>query len=543
MGDLTRLDARMASLKTDAGYSQTIDTVLRDRVSVMRFIPEEEHAAIRAGTSAYDCTAAINAALATGKIVHMPAGRYDVYGELVMSGAGQALVGDGDGGNTNGDFGSGTIIRTLSPAANVLTVTATNAVVRDLRIVSAVTRTGGAHIALTATANRSRVERCTLIRYYLGVVMEAYATMDVTDSYFFDGTPGAGGAIEIRRGADVSLSHLVIDSAGGIYQPLFGIRVRNVADLVMHDLNVIQHGTDLLIDPAAGEVVTSVWATNCFFDTAQLGIDIVAQGGVVTRCKFDSCWASSHAGHGVRLRATGGGAIEGVEFCNPHVFLNGTHGMRIEAGENVRVHGGLIGGNAGNGIDITAGVSGFVLDKVRSGACGGVAANTGYGVFVADGASTWYEIDADCRYNTGGGIYDGGTGTMKRVRGFLPGAAEVLRVFGPLPDQAYTASRDAGSGRLVWASEQADFSGYEFWGKYTGGARQFARFDHTGWYQDGTEIVSAQGHQTLRSYTVATLPSASAARQMVYVSNGAGGKRLAISDGTNWAWADGTTVS
>lgn len=46
----------------------------------------------------------------------------------------------------------------------------------------------------------------------------------------------------------------------------------------------------------------------------------------------------------------------------------------------------------------------------------------------------------------------------------------------------------------------------------------------------------------LPSYTVATLPSASA-RGLVYVSNGAANKRLAVSDGSNWRWPDGTLVS
>jgi hypothetical protein len=38
----------------------------------------------------------------------------------------------------------------------------------------------------------------------------------------------------------------------------------------------------------------------------------------------------------------------------------------------------------------------------------------------------------------------------------------------------------------------------------------------------------------LHSYTVATLPSAALAGQMVYVSNEAGGAVPAFSDGTNW---------
>ena len=46
----------------------------------------------------------------------------------------------------------------------------------------------------------------------------------------------------------------------------------------------------------------------------------------------------------------------------------------------------------------------------------------------------------------------------------------------------------------------------------------------------------------LPSYTVATLPTA-AARGVVYVSDGASNRRLAVADGVTWRWPDGTAVS
>lgn len=46
------------------------------------------------------------------------------------------------------------------------------------------------------------------------------------------------------------------------------------------------------------------------------------------------------------------------------------------------------------------------------------------------------------------------------------------------------------------------------------------------------------------TYTVSGLPAAASyTRCMVYVSDGTGNKRFAISDGTNWRWPDGTVVS
>jgi hypothetical protein len=47
-------------------------------------------------------------------------------------------------------------------------------------------------------------------------------------------------------------------------------------------------------------------------------------------------------------------------------------------------------------------------------------------------------------------------------------------------------------------------------------------------------VISAARHHTLRSYTVATLPSAATAAEMIYVSNEVGGAVPCFSDGTNW---------
>ena len=47
-------------------------------------------------------------------------------------------------------------------------------------------------------------------------------------------------------------------------------------------------------------------------------------------------------------------------------------------------------------------------------------------------------------------------------------------------------------------------------------------------------VINKDRHQQLRSYTVAGLPSAAAAGQMIYVSDETGGAVVAFSDGTNW---------
>ncbi|MGL4960998.1 MAG: hypothetical protein ACRC67_07180 [Inquilinus sp.] len=112
-------------------------------------------------------------------------------------------------------------------------------------------------------------------------------------------------------------------------------------------------------------------------------------------------------------------------------------------------------------------------------------------------------------------------------------------------------------GGVVREGAKVDFTATDASGSYPHGSIRFGTSDgsappverlrvaHTGALQMGTTpstVISAERHFTLRSYTVATLPVATTAAQMIYVSDGAGGKRLAVSNGANWVWPDGTAV-
>ena len=74
--------------------------------------------------------------------------------------------------------------------------------------------------------------------------------------------------------------------------------------------------------------------------------------------------------------------------------------------------------------------------------------------------------------------------------------------------------------------------------------------EHTRFASDGSlqmgganTVITAARHPLLRSYTVAALPSATPAAQLIYVADGTGNKPLAVSDGTAWRWPDGAVVS
>jgi hypothetical protein len=73
-------------IQAGGGVQRSVESKLQDVVSVLDFIPENEHAAIKAGTSTYNAApaiqAAINAVASTGGTIHLPAGTYKVSSRI-----------------------------------------------------------------------------------------------------------------------------------------------------------------------------------------------------------------------------------------------------------------------------------------------------------------------------------------------------------------------------------------------------------------------------------------------------------------------------
>jgi hypothetical protein len=84
---------------------------------------------------------------------------------------------------------------------------------------------------------------------------------------------------------------------------------------------------------------------------------------------------------------------------------------------------------------------------------------------------------------------------------------------------------------------------YEFWVRDNGANRSAMQLGGSNLRFRETIIVDDSSHLSLRSYTVSTLPVATTAARLIYVSNGTANKRLAVSDGTNWRWPDGNIVT
>ena len=89
------VSSKLAFTQEGTGAVQrTVESKLQDTVSVLDFIPQSEHAAIKAGTTTYDATAAIQAAIDTGNTAYVPKGIYLISATLNLNDGYKALIGD-----------------------------------------------------------------------------------------------------------------------------------------------------------------------------------------------------------------------------------------------------------------------------------------------------------------------------------------------------------------------------------------------------------------------------------------------------------------
>ncbi|CAE6746730.1 hypothetical protein R69619_02733 [Paraburkholderia nemoris] len=319
-----------------------------------------------------------------------------------------------------------TILMETSATGDGITVSANQVVIEGIGFNASVTRTAGAFVNMTSGTSQVTLRDFYMTGHFLGVHMTCAAECRVQSGTMYGGatTTGSGGIL-VDGGNDQYVSQVTMDAPSGSQQWM-GIQVTNSGALNFTDLDIIHHGYDLLIDPASGQSVASLYAENSYFDTASYGIFVNPSGtGNVIRLHFIGCWSSSQANAGIQIQPAGTGTTSGIEFIAHHAIGNGSNGALIQAGTAaptaVKFIGGDFAGNAQNGIAFGAGVGYFSVIGVNAGAYAGVGGNGAWGVIASAGSGDYYTIsDTQAVGNTSGGISDGGTGTHKWVKSNLP---------------------------------------------------------------------------------------------------------------------------
>lgn len=413
--------------------SRSVTNKLQDRIDAKDF-------GVKCDGSTDD-TANLQSAANVGGMIMLPPGTCMVSGTVT---ANNSTVFIGTGANS-------TTIETTSPTLTVLELNATLSGVQGIGFTSSVTRTAGAYVYLTGLAGDSYVKDFYMTGYFIGI----YSTNGSTE-WFSEGllwNPAANGTgiqltgTVLGGGNDLYLNHITMSGSSNTPSAA-GINLVNTGAVNITDCDIIHHGNDLLINPGTGQQVAYVYANNTYFDTATNGVNIAPTGtGLVQGVRLMGTWTSAHTGQGVNLAATGG-TIAGIELIGHQCFSNGGNCVSVGAGTDVHILGGVYAGNTGSGLSVAAGVSFFSVVGARIGN-GYDKAGNAFGIFIAAGSSNDYLIVGnDLTGNTSANFSDGGTGTIKNIRGntgmpvgatgtITVGTSPFTYTAGPLPETVY----------------------------------------------------------------------------------------------------------
>lgn len=393
---------------------RTLKAKLNDIVSVLDFGADP--------TGAADCTTAFNNAIAaTGGNVFVPPGTYKISGTITISKP-ISITGAGVG---------VTIISTSSATADLFVMNAAYQMISSMSFTSSATRTAGAYINISANCSNSRVRDFYMDKQYTGILGSNINSIWVDTGTIYNTAVNGFGIQLTGGGNDIYLNKITMSGVSNVATA--GINLINVGAVNITDCDIIRHGTDLLINPGAGQVVTSIYVENTYFDTATNGVVIAPTnaGGTVQGLRFVGCWTSAHSNVGFTVGSVG--SIFGVECVSLYAFSNTANGILLSGGSDIRFLGGAsCGSSAGSGATIAANVSSFSFIGMRLGNGYGKPANAGNGIYIAAGTSGNFSIiGCDLTGNTGSALTDNGTGANKNIygnTGIDPGATSTISV-------------------------------------------------------------------------------------------------------------------
>lgn len=387
--------------------ARTVQAKERDVVSVKDF------GAVGDGVT--DDTAAIQAAHdslgVNGGMLFFPIGSYLVSSVTVSK---QCLL------QGSGRFSGGTLILAKNASSNVFALTGSSITVRDMQFNKNINQSGGAYILCDAASSIINLENLYMLNWFVGVQINGVSDISLRNIRLSTGVVTTGVGISITSGITVLMQSIIVTNTLG-QEPLTGIQITNCGDVTLIDCSLFHCVDGMRLIPGAGQVVTSVYAVNCFFDNnSTRGCLILTNSvtGTIQRCRFDGCWfASSGSSDGCLIDTnTTAGIINGITFIDPEMFLNGNAGLRISGANSsrIKVIGGKFAQNTGAGIAIITGADNIQIIGATCGSIGGLTGNATYGIANSAGVTDdLLIIGCQLTGNTTAGIQLGATGSRR----------------------------------------------------------------------------------------------------------------------------------
>ena len=259
---------------------------------------------------------------------------------------------------------------------------------------------------VTTKCSTENITRCLFSTYYNGIIALGNVGL-IRDCSWQQPQSGCSNGIIVDGYAGGMTMDNVVMYVPNV-TPESGIKALSCGALQMANSNIMKQNVDLLISPPAGRGVFSVNAINTFFDTATTGINIAPRGGVVARCSFTQCWASSHVKNGVSIGGTG--MVDGIQFIGLQVNFCGENGISIETpAKNIMVEGGEGVHNKMAAINIGDHVKGVMVNHFFGGAgFGGSGPDYGndYGIVIGKGCDNYQIANCHLLGNRSGALLD-----------------------------------------------------------------------------------------------------------------------------------------
>lgn len=516
----------------DGAQARTIENKLRDTISVKDFGAQ--------GNGVADDTAALQAAFSSckvsGKELRIPAGRYRTTQRIAITvSASQNLKVRGDG------FGKSVIMKDATNTDAILRIGSPTSTSFSSNIdMSGFTVEGAGTLATSAGVELfDVVQSRIMVRARLcdvGLKTNGGISLDLSGSDLSNNRTGFMGT-------------KFTSLAGGGWPNVINLERANIKNNTRRGVDfdygrvLSLRGCDIETNGTSGDPTTAgVW----------VGSHIGEESGLISPgvCIGGGTWLEANAGLGALVFESGRNAVKDAYFV---ANAGATYDVHVSGGRYSLRECDFDTNKTAN-IYETAGVSAknYIIN------CDYGAASIDPAKTVVMGASGLQNIAIGATtLNATGQSSLGGAEGAEAFRAKTQ-AGGVNRVFA----KGGTTGAPAQFG--VEGETNASFygvvGGAGIWQFTTGGgAFEQVRINHTagatraliltGGTVDSFISSTAGGIQfgcipKLPTYTVATLPAASGnTKGLIYVSDGASNKRLAVCDGTNWRWPDGAIVS
>lgn len=379
---------------------------LRERVSVLDFIPVAEHAAIKALTTTYDATADIQDAinsLTLGGEVYFPQGLYLISSVLNVTVAGTTLVG--------ACRWRTAIQQTVGTQGHLLLdSTANNSTVRSLRFTFAAAVTPSAGIVIDSRGGFNYIHDIDISAAWQAVKFTQGAGSRI-HNFSISNHENAG--IICQTISDIYIDNFVMNAGSDTRATLGSIRLLDKCEGIFVSNGDVLRGVYSLVTDAASYTLGNRPAycnfTNVLFDSA-------AQGSLLDdliETEFVGCWFS-----GGRVAPGYAGCTLGqsdsVKFTNTRFFNCGSHGLAVTSTAAKRLsivncsansNSFSTGAGVSHGIFFANGVTDFTIADTTC--TNGLYTGTqGYGIFIGATCDNFSLRDNKVSGNVTGGIND-----------------------------------------------------------------------------------------------------------------------------------------